>query len=446
MAEDKNSKFPDSFLWGASVSSHQVEGGNHNQWTVWELENAPYLARNAEKHYAWLPVWPAIKKQAQDPNNYISGQAVDHYNRYKEDFDLVKKLNLNTLRFGIEWSRIEPTDGQWDEKEIEHYKTYIHELKKRGIQPVINLWHWTLPIWFAQKGGFAKRQNIQYFERFVKRIAKELIIPCGWVITVNEPNSYVGMSYLEGQWPPEKHRPIVAFMVVRNLTEAHRRVYKLLKSMDDDLKVGVATQCSNNQPKRPRNLIDKFVAGSANYLWNWWLLNRVRGCQDFVGFNYYFTDYYKGIARRNPHRHLHRLRLHTGHRGPHRKRVNNPPSPANDLGWYMEPSGIYHVIMQAAKRYKKPILITENGVADMHDKYRKWWIEETLDAVQRANAQGANVIGYFHWSLLDNFEWAQGWWPKFGLVAVDREDGMKRTIKPSGRWFAEFLDKQAANK
>lgn len=445
MAEDKNSKFPDGFLWGASVSSHQVEGDNHNQWTVWELENAPYLARNAERHYAWLSVWPSIRKQAEDPINYISGRAVDHYSRYKEDFEIVKKLNLNAFRFGIEWSRIEPTDGKWDEKEIEHYKTYIHELKKRGIQPVINIWHWTLPIWFAQKGGFAKRRNIQYFERFVKRIAKELIIPCGWVITINEPNSYVGMSYLEGQWPPEKRHPVVALMVIRNLAEAHRRAYKLLKKMDTSLKIGIATQCSNNQPKRPRNVLDKLMAGSANYLWNWWFLNRVNSCQDFVGFNYYFTDYYHGIVRRNPHRHLHRLRLHTGHRGPQRERVNNPPSPANDLGWYMEPSGIYHVIMGAAKRYKKPILITENGVADMHDKYRKWWLQETTEAIERANAQGADVIGYFHWSLLDNFEWAQGWWPKFGLVAVDREDGMKRSIKPSAKWFAEFLDKRITN-
>lgn len=112
----------------------------------------------------------------------------------------------------------------------------------------------------------------------------------------------------------------------------------------------------------------------------------------------------------------------------------------------MEPSGIYHVIMAAAKRYKKPILITENGVADRRDKYRKWWLEETVSAIARANNQGANVIGYFHWSLLDNFEWAQGWWPKFGLVAVDREAGMKRTVKQSAEWFAEFLDKRTSNK
>lgn len=438
--KDKKLDFPKDFLWGASVSSHQVEGGNHNQWTVWELENAPYLARNAERHYGWLSVWSSIRKQAEDPNNYISGQAVDHYNRYKEDFDLLKSLNLNAFRFGIEWSRIEPTDGKWDEKEIRHYKTYIHELKKRGIQPVINLWHWTLPIWFAQKGGFAKKKNIKYFERFVRRITKELIIPCGWVITVNEPNSYAVMSYLEGQWPPEKRQPVVAFMVIHNLAEAHRRVYKYLKKADGNLKIGVSTQCNNSQPKHPRSPMDKFVAGMANYFWNWWFLNRINDYQDFVGFNFYFTDYFHGIARRNPHRHLQRLKIHTGHRGLHVEGVNNPPSPVNDLGWYMEPSGIYHVILGAAKRYKKPIIITESGVADMHDIYRKWWLQETTEAIERANKEGANVIGYFHWSLLDNFEWAQGWWPRFGLVSVDRKNDMKRTVKNSAKWFAQQIE------
>ena len=429
-------------MWGASTSPHQVEGNNHNQWTVWELENAPYLARNAEKHYGWLDVWPTIKKQAGEPENYISGQAIDHYNRYEEDFDLLKSLNLNAYRFGIEWSRIEPTEGQWDQKEIDHYKRYIAELKKRGIQPMINLWHWTMPIWFADLGGFEKGRNIEYFERFVKRIAKELIIPCGLVTTVNEPNSYVALGYLEGQWPPSRHSLGKSIRVIRNLAEAHNRVYKILRSMDKDLSIGVATQCNNNQPKRPGNIIDRLVSGSADYLWNWWFLNRVKGCQDFVGFNYYFTDYFKGTVRRNPRWHRHYI--HTNYRGVHHRVRHTPDSPSNDLGWYMEPGGIYHVIMKLAKRYKKPIIVTENGVADMHDRYRKWWLEETMNAIERANINEANVIGYFHWSLLDNFEWAQGWWPKFGLIEVDRGDGLKRKPRPSATWLAKHIAKLSA--
>lgn len=444
MPDEPKPKLPEKFLWGASTSPHQVEGGTHNQWTVWELENAPYLARNAEKHYGWLSVWQDIKKQAQDPNNYISGEGVDHYHRYEEDFDLLKDLNLNALRFGIEWSRIEPTDGKWDEKEIEHYKEYIAALKKRGIQPVVNLWHWTMPIWFANLGGFEKKKNVIYFERFVHQIARELIIPCGIVTTVNEPNSYTSLGYLEGQWPPGKHSLRKAIRVMRNLAYAHRQVYKLLKSMDRELLVGVATQCNDNHPKRPHNYLDKFVAGSVSYLWNWWFLNRLRGYQDFIGFNFYFTDYFKGGFRKNPmwHRHY----LHTNYRGLLHRVRHTPASRMSDLGWYMEPSGIYHVIMAMAKRYKKPIIITESGVADMHDHYRRWWLTETITAIDRAKNDGAQVIGYFYWSLLDNFEWMQGWWPKFGLIEVDREHGMKRIVRPSGRWYAKFLAEQSASK
>jgi beta-glucosidase len=444
MQKDKQNRFPRDFLWGASTSAHQVEGGTHNQWTVWELENAARLARESAKHYEKLPIWNDIKVQAQDPANYISGPAVDHYRRYKEDFEFLKELNLNTFRFGIEWSRIEPEQGEYDHAEIEHYKQYIAELKAQGIQPIPNLWHWTVPIWFDKLGGFTRRKNIEHFVKYAEKIAEELLIPCGIVLTLNEPNSYVGMGYFDRQWPPQKNDPVEAVSVMLNLARAHRRIYRMLKKKNRDLQVGVATQCNNNQPKRPGNYFDRFMAASANYTWNWWFLNRIRRCQDFVGFNYYFTDYFKGLQRKNPQKHYHRHHAHQGHRGVIRQQHHNPEGPLNDMGWYMEPSGLYNVIMSAAKRYRKPIIITETGVADMHDAYRQWWIDETLDAVYRANTQDANVKGYLFWSLLDNFEWSQGFWPKFGLVKVDRENNLKRTIRPSARRFAEEINSQTA--
>ena len=154
MQEDaKNLKveFPKDFLWGASTSGHQVEGGNRDQWTVWELAHAEELAKMAEKRYSHIPSWPDIKKQAQDPRNYISGKGVEHYQRYKEDFALVKKLNLNAFRFGIEWARLEPEEGKWDETVIEHYRQYISELRKMDIEPVLNAWHW------SEQSGSPKR-------------------------------------------------------------------------------------------------------------------------------------------------------------------------------------------------------------------------------------------------------------------------------------------------
>ena len=143
-----------NFFWGASVASHQVEGNNINQWSKWEKESALTSAKNAAIELSELENWKEIKSRAETPDNYISGSGVDHYNRYKEDFDIIKELNLNSFRFTIEWSRIQPNEDTWDVQVIEHYKEYINELRSRNIEPLLNIWHWTLPIWFSQKGGF----------------------------------------------------------------------------------------------------------------------------------------------------------------------------------------------------------------------------------------------------------------------------------------------------
>lgn len=431
-------KLPKNFLWGASVSAHQTEGGNHNQWTVWELEHAGELAKKAEAHYHYLPreVWKRVAKQVTNPENYISGLAVDHYNRYKEDFDSLKALNLNSFRFGIEWSRIEPHRGHWDETEIEHYKQYVIELKKRGIKPVINLWHWTLPVWFEDMGGFEKRRNIKYFERFIEKILTDIIGQCHMVITLNETNSYAAASFTEGRWPPGKHNPVATVRVMLNLLSAHKRIYKIIKSKYPSILIGVANQCRDIRPARPNNFVDRAVSRWAAYVWNWWFYDRTKNQQDFIGFNYYFTDYLKGFIESNPKR---ILKTHIKGGDISFSKLMNPKSPVNDMGWYMEPDGLYNVAMQAHRRYKKPIIITENGVADAKDQYRQWWIGKCLEAMEQANTDGAEVVGYFHWSLLDNFEWADGWWPKFGLIEVDRANGMKRSVRDSAKWFAKVI-------
>ena len=409
--------FPKGFFWGASTASHQVEGGTVNQWSEWELSHAQELAKTSHERIAYtLPDWPDIKKYAEKPENYVSGKGVDHYNRYEEDFDIAKKLNLNAFRFGVEWSRLEPSEGEWNLDEIEHYREYILQLKKRGLEPFLNLWHWTMPTWFAEKGGFEKRRNLKYWRRFVQKIANEFGHDLMYVITINEPNVYATFSYYTGEWVPQKRSLRLTAAVYFNLIRAHKQAYKILKRNNPTLMVGVASQLANIQAKRPHNIIDVTVTMWMRYLWNWWYLNRIRNQQDFIGFNYYFTDYYKGIRR------------------------DNPGAPRNDLGWYMEPEGLYPLLVRVRSHYKKPIIITENGVADHRDEYRQWWIEETIVAMERAMSEGVELHGYFHWSLLDNFEWKYGWWPKFGLVHVDREHGMKRTIRPSSEWFANKID------
>ena len=408
--------FPKGFFWGASTSAYQVEGGIANDWAVWELAHAKELALTAHQHYAHLPLWPEIKKQAEDPENYVAGKGVEHFKRYKEDFDLLNKLNLNSFRFGIEWARLEPEEGHWDEAAVAHYHTYIAELRKRGIEPFLNIWHWTVPTWFSDKGGFSKKQNLVHFDRFVKKIADEYAEELTYIITLNEPNVYVANGYLVGEWLPQQKNPLLGMRIYLNLVRAHKRAYRILKAKKDGLQIGVAAQLANIQAKRPHNFFDELSTKVMRYGWNWWFLRRIRKQQDFVGFNYYFTDYYTGLVKRK-----------------------NPQVPISDMGWYMEPEGIYPLLIRTWAHYKKPIFITENGLADGHDEYRRWWLEESIVAMERVISEGVDLRGYFYWSLLDNFEWNKGWWPKFGLVEVDREHDMKRTIRPSAKWLAARL-------
>ncbi len=417
MNENSNDEiFPKHFFWGASTASHQVEGGTINQWTVWELAHAKERAQTAHRRLSWLPNWHDVKSQAEEPDNYVSGRGVEHYKRYKEDFDLVEKLNLNAFRFGIEWSRIEPEEGKWDEMAITHYRKYIAELRERRIEPFLNIWHWTSPIWFTDKGGFEKKENRKYFERFVAKVANEFVEDLNYVITINEPNVEATFGYIIGLHPPNQKNLWLFGKVYWNLMQAHRSAYKILKAKKPTLQIGIAQQLSNIQAKKPHSLFDELSTKWMRYFWNWWFLRRIRKQQDFVGINYYFSDYYTGLLKRK-----------------------NPTVPLNDMGWYMEPEGLYPLMLRAWTRFKKPIFITENGLADAHDKHRRWWIEETIVAMERAISEGVDLRGYFHWSLLDNFEWQDGWWPKFGLVEVDRENDMKRTIRPSAKWFAKRI-------
>ncbi|MEI7632333.1 MAG: family 1 glycosylhydrolase [bacterium] len=414
--DKQKSIFNKNFYWGASTASHQVEGNTHNQWTEWELSVATQQAKKAKNILKDLPVWDQIKSEAQDPTNYISGKGVDHYNQYELDISILKKLNLNSFRFGIEWSRVEPEEGVWDKAEWDHYKKYIQYLLDNNIEPFLNIWHWTLPVWFANKGGFSNRKNITYVNRFVSKICEELQIDkLKYVITLNEPNVYASFGYLTGEWPPQVKNPFIAAVTYINLVKVHKSMYRILKKANPKLQIGVAAQLANIQAKRSHNFIDQSVTKIMRYGWNWWFLNRINKYQDFVGFNYYFTDYYKGL------------------------KSSNPSVPKNDLGWYMEPEGIYPLLLKVWRHYKKPIIITENGVADINDEHRRWWLEQTMVAMKRAISEGVDLRGYMHWSLLDNFEWAYGWWPKFGLVAVDRKNNMKRTVRSSALWWSEWL-------
>ncbi len=417
-------EYPKNFLWGASTAGHQVEGNCDDQWSRWEHENAERLAANADKRWGYVPNYEAVRDRANDPQNYISGAGVEHYERYEEDFKLVKKLGLNSFRFTVEWSRIEPEEGVYSAEALKHYQDYIDKLIDMGIEPVLNIWHWTHPTWFEDKGAFTKRKNIKYFIRFVKKIAP-LLEKVTWVVTINEPNNVVWFQYVSGEWPPaEKNKFIKAAKTYINLVSAHKRAYIEIKRINPSAEVTTAHASSLNKPANPKSLYHRLSASFANYVANTWYLRRIRNYQDVLGFNYYFTNYMKGPRPETD--------------------FANPEKPLNDLGWYMEPYAVADLIRKFHKQFpNKPIILLENGLADRQDVQREWWIKETIRAMDEVVNEGIPVAGYMHWSLLDNFEWAIGWWPAFGLVEVDRENDMKRTIRKSAQTYTEAIKQRS---
>ena len=408
-------KFPKDFLWGSSTSSHQVEGNANNQWTKWEQENAEKLSLDASNDLEWLPNWKDIANNATDPKNYLSGNGIEHYARYKDDFKFLKKLGMNAFRFSFEWSRLQPSEGQWDKDVLRHYHDYIAELRTLNIEPIVTLFHWTLPTWFTDQGGFAKKDNIKYFVNYANKVIEEFGEDISYLITLNEPNVYTAFGYLTGTWPPQTKNIITAYKVYRNLISTHNRTYKVIKKQAPRIRIGIAAQLADVRALHKFNPINSVVIKLYAYFANWWFLDKIKNNSDFIGLNYYFTEY------RN-----------------WRGKTVNPKSPLSDLGWYMEPSGIYPLISTVWNRYKKTIIITENGLADAEDSKREWWLEETLQALQKALTDGIDLKGYLYWSLFDNFEWAYGWWPRFGLIAINRQS-MERTIRPSAIKLSEMI-------
>ncbi len=377
--------FPKGFLWGSSISSYQTEGG---------IDNCD-----------WSYFFPA-------------GKACDHYNRYEDDFDLVKRLNQNAFRFSLEWSRIEPKEGEFDQKEIDHYKKVLIALRERGIIPFVTLNHWTVPVWFAEKGGWVNSKSSDYFLNYAKRVIKELGRYSDFWITLNEPLVYAGNSYLKKKWPPQKRSFLKTFKVIRNLIKAHNKSYSVIKSSDEENKVSISKHNIFFDPYKGRS-VNGFLAGVSDYFWNDYFLRKTEDCMDFIGLNYYFR---RGI----------KLNWLKKEEKPKEKIIS-------DLGWEIYPEGIYQVLKDASF-LKKPIYITENGLADAEDKNRKKFIKDHLKWVHKAIEEGVDVRGYMHWSLMDNLEWDKGFWPRFGLVEIDY-DTMARIPRPSAFYYADICKK-----
>ncbi len=396
-------KFPPGFLWGTATSAYQVEGGNKNDWWAWAYKKTPVFILKMEKK---------VSK---------AGKACDHYNRYEEDFDLAKSLNQNAHRFSIEWSRIEPEEGKFNLEELNHYRSVIQALKKRNIIPFVTLHHFSNPIWFHKKGSWLNKNSSDYFKRYVEFVMKNLKEEVNFWITINEPLFYAFWSpvlekaYLRSKWP----NPLDMFRAIKNLIQAHKKAYEVIhKFGSKDVKIGITSFYTYNEPYQNK-LINRGLAWIGDYFLNKYFLNRIKAHQDFLGLDYYHHYLIKFDL----------FRLASIFNMSADKELS-------DMGWGIYPKGIYHVLKELQK-YQKPVYILENGLADARDEKRAKFIADHLYWIHKAIEEGGDIRGYFHWSLIDNFEWDKGFWPKFGLIEIDYKT-LKRKPRPSAFYYAEI--------
>lgn len=357
------------FLWGVATSAHQVEGGQRNDWTRWE-------------------------EAGKVPER--SGDAMGHWHTFEADVSRVSEMGLNAYRFSLEWSRIEPERDRFDPTARERYRAMVDACKARHIEPVLTLYHFTLPLWLADAGGWLASDAVARFQTFVQYVLP-VLDGVRVVATVNEPTVLAVMSHLRGVWPPGGSSPGHAWRVARVLLQAHGRAYHVIKDAYPDSLVGLAHHLIRFLPQES-GPADALAARLAHRLFNLWPITHALDTQDFLGVNYYTHQYVHWTDPANP------LQAKTD-------------EPLTDMGWAIDPAGLEQALVGLA-RYRRPLLVLENGIATDDDGLRRQFIAAHTDALAHARQQGADVRGYFYWSLLDNFEWAEGYRPHFGLMAA----------------------------
>jgi beta-glucosidase len=387
-------QFPPGFLWGASTSSHQVEGGNRwNDW--WESEQRGLLP-------------------------FVSGDACRQYELFERDFEMARAWGHNAHRLSIEWSRIEPLEGQWSVEGMAHYRQVIRALRSRGLEPVVTLHHFTSPAWFAQRGGWVRGDSPHLFARYVEHVARQLGEPVTYWLTVNEPTVLVMQGYVTGEWPPfRKEAWAQAARALTRLARAHVLAYRALHSRLSNVSVSFAHNAPVILPCDRRRHRDRVAAAARDYVLNRLFFRLIgaekreslpsvaNGTLDYVGINYYTRNFVRGTWKG--------LGAVVG-------RVCGAPhhelGPASTMGWEVFPDGLRGTLERFAA-YGLPLLVTENGIATEDEELRRRFLVGHVAAAAEALTRGVSVIGYLYWSLIDNFEWAHGTRPRFGLAAVD---------------------------
>lgn len=420
MVQD-NHLFPKGFRWGTATSSHQVEGNlTNNDWWL------------AEQHGGYVF------------QNQTAGQACDWWNHAEGDFDRMAEMGQNAHRLSIEWSRVEPKPGVWDDHALARYREMLVGLRHRGIEPMVTLHHFTNPLWMVEQGGWENEQVVGWFERYVRRVLAVLGDQTHLWCTINEPNVMISQAYGTGRWPPGKIDFGAAMQVTLNLVRAHAAAYHAIHELVPGAQVGIAAHIMKWQPGRAWLPFDIIMTNLIAHVFHDLVLEMVtRGIMrvpgrrpllvpeaaqtlDWLGVNYY-----------------QRYRIRFNPRSSKTFFVDMITKPGvfkGPGGWgEIHPEGIFDTLTMMWRRYRLPIFITENGIPDETDQYRPSFIVTHLEHLWQALKTGIPVMGYYFWSLLDNFEWTEGYDPRFrfGLIGVDFET-QARSVRTSGKLYSEI--------
>jgi beta-glucosidase len=419
--------FPDQFLWGTASAAHQVEGNNtNNDWSSYEQQPGA--------------IWHGDR----------SGLACDWWRDAEQDFDLMAEMGHNTHRLSVEWSRIEAEEGTFDPSAVRRYREMLVGLRKRGIEPMVTLFHFTTPLWLARQGGWSNPAAVGYFRRFVHHAVDQLGDLVTLWCTINEPNVYAALGYLLGEHAPGKKSLLLYYRVLGHLLQAHAAAYRVIHALHRNAQVGLVKNLQIFEPLEPADRASAGLARFLEYMFNELTLRAVVDGRlrfplgwslgthgplvdsvDFWGLNYY---------------HRQRVSLRNQNGGRLHILQPTPGAQVSDFGrdgTYGEiyAHGIYRVL-DRLKHLKKPIYITENGLPDADDDLRPGFLLTHLAQVHQAISEGVDVRGYYHWSFTDNFEWAEGWALRFGLIALDHQTQI-RTPRPSARLFSQMVSANA---
>ena len=422
--------FPDHFIWGVATAGHQIEGNNrYSNWWAWEQQG---LVRDGT----------------------TSGRSMDYWNRYEEDHVLMKQLGIKAFRLGIEWARVEPQPGCYDAEVIAHYKRILDSLHRHGIRICLTLNHWVLPQWVAEQHDWLNPKTTKVFLQFCNRVIDEMGSYPDWWVTLNEPMMPAIAGNLLEEHPPQRHSWRAYRAVSRALLNAHAQLYTLIHRKipaapdGTPTKVGIAQAYPLFEPWHSgglRGLYEQFCTVMARCCaYDAWdsaictgrhhLLHGLfksipllKNSYDYCGINYYFRMSLQFDRSRKELWHINENGIpeHTEH---------------SQMGWQIYPAGLHTIIQRVWKRFHKPILITENGIADSSDQQRPAYILAHLYWLHRAIQAGIPVEGYFYWSFIDNFEWREGYAKKFGLVHADPSDEyLTRTPRKSALLYAAII-------